>query len=190
MPIPPHRPDGTLPPVSTTVIHRPEEMTPFPATLEELVRRFATSVARVRILEGFFAMRARLHELGVAEGFQWIGGGFVELRPREPEDMDVVTFFRKPAAWSAPDDEARAVRGEPELFTAPGARARYRCDAYFVDLGAPSAPRWIAHWCGVHSHHMETRAWKGFVEVPLAPDAPGDLWGAALAEQREALGLA
>jgi hypothetical protein len=163
-------------------------MSPYTATLEEVVRRFATSPARCRILEGFAAFRARLHEHGMTSGFQWIGGGFIELRPTEPHDIDVVTFFTKPAAWTTADEEARIVRAEPELFTAKGARERYLCDAYFVDLGDTSAVRWITHWCGVHSHHMETRAWKGFVEVPLAGDTPGDLWAAALAEKRAELG--
>jgi hypothetical protein len=164
-------------------------MTPYTATLEEFVRRFGTSADRCRILDRFVAFRSRLHEHGITSGFQWIGGGFIEQRSTEPHDIDVVTFFRKPAAWATPEREAGVVRAEPELFTASGARGRYLCDAYFVDLGDPRAVRWIAHWCGVHSHHMETRAWKGFVELPLAPDLPGDLWAAALAECKAKLGL-
>ena len=188
MPIPPHRPDGTLPPVTSPHVQRPEQMTPFRTSLEELVRRFALSAERHRILEGFLAFRARLQAHGLVDGFQWIGGGFLELREREPGDLDVVTFFRKPAAWATPAEEARIIRAEPELFTSAGASTRYRCDAFFVDLGAPEALRWAVYWCGLHSHHMETCAWKGFLEVPLA-ETPGDLWGAAMAERRGALGM-
>jgi hypothetical protein len=163
-------------------------MTPFLVSVEELVRRFVTSVARLRVLEGFVAFRSRLHALGLTEGFQWIGGGFLELRAHEPKDIDVVTFYRKPSEWLTPGAEERAVRGAPEVFTTAGAKAAFACDAYFVDLAHPSAVRWIVHWCGVHSHQMESRAWKGFLEVPLAPEAPGDFWVAALAEARERYG--
>jgi hypothetical protein len=182
--IPPHRPDGTLPPVSGTEVTRPEQMTPFPATVEELIRRFGTSRARVRILEGFVAFRQRLHEVGLTEGFQWIGGGFIEQKPDDPKDIDVVTFFRKSPQWATPVDEEVARRQAPEVFTQAGAKARFACDAYFVDLSHPTAVRWLVHWCGVHSHHMVTRAWKGFVEVPLAPQVPGDFWVAAIEEAK------
>lgn len=189
MPIPPHRPDGTLPPVTLARVQHPEQMTPFRTSLEELVRRFALSTERHRILQGFLAFRARLHELGIVDGFQWIGGGFLELRPREPGDIDVVTFFRRPAAWTTREEEERVVRAAPEVFTSSGAGARYGCDAFFVALDAPDALRWAVYWCGLHSHHMETCAWKGFLEIPLAPDTPGDLWGAAMAERASALGI-
>jgi hypothetical protein len=163
-------------------------MTPFRASLDELVRRFALSRERHRILEGFFAFRVRLHELGLVAGFQWIGGGFIELREREPDDIDVVTFFRRPAAWTTREDEERIVRAAPEVFTSKGAAARFRCDAFFVDLGSPDHVRWAAYWCGLHSHHADTEAWKGFLQVPLA-DVVGDLWGVAMAERAAALGL-
>jgi hypothetical protein len=189
MPIPPHRADGTLPPVTAADVQHPEQMTPFRATLEELVRRFALSRERLRILEGFFAFRARLRAHGLVSGFQWIGGGFLELRAREPEDIDVVTFFRRPGAWATREDDERTARAEPDTFTAAGARARYRCDAFFVDLGSPDVVRWATYWCGLHSHQADTDAWKGFLEVSLAPDVPGDLWGPAMAERAAALGL-
>jgi hypothetical protein len=53
---------------------------------------------------------------------------------------------------------------------------------------SPDHVRWAAYWCGLHSHHADTEAWKGFVQVPLG-DVAGDLWGVAMAERAEALGL-
>jgi hypothetical protein len=91
--------------------------------------------------------------------------------------------------WQTREDEERIVRAEPEIFTSKGAAGRYRCEAFFVDLGAPDLVRWTAYWCGLHSHQADTDAWKGFLEVPLAPDTTGDLWGAAMAERAAALGL-
>jgi hypothetical protein len=164
-------------------------MTPFRASLEDVVRVLAATPERCLIVEGLIAFRSRLHALGMTEGFQWIGGGFVEKRASDPKEIDVVTFFRKPSAWTTSHAETSAIAENREIFAPGGARARYRCDAYFVDLGHPTALRWITHWCGVYSHQKETHAWKGFLELPLAPETPGDFWAAALAEQRERLGL-
>jgi hypothetical protein len=104
---------GILNPISApTAMKR----SPYIVTLSELVECFATTPARCRILKGFLAYRAALHALGLLEGFQWIDGSFVEeievLEERDPNDIDVVTFYKLPSD----ETQATLFNKNPILF--------------------------------------------------------------------------
>jgi hypothetical protein len=164
MPIPRPAPTGLLPPFLGTDPSRRDRTSPYRATTEELVERYATSAVRIRLLVGFLAFRAELRRAGFSDGFQWIDGSFVEVLPREPNDLDVVTFASQPPAL-APSDE--------HLFKLTETRKRFHCDAYFVDLRGP-VPGVVsdaAYWHGLFSHQRLSTRWKGMVEVALiSPD--------------------
>jgi hypothetical protein len=99
----------------------PHLTSPYPTTIDVLTQHFATSPKRGEILRGFLAFRQTLAGIGISDGFQWLNGSFsehIEMREqRDPRDLDVVTFFRRPAAVK--DDAAFAgfFAAHQNLFT-------------------------------------------------------------------------
>jgi hypothetical protein len=165
---------GLLPPYvgsDPTVAHL---TSPYPTTIEVLTQHFATSAKRGEILRGFLAFRQALASVGICDGFQWLNGSFsehIELREqRDPRDLDVVTFFRRPAA--AKDDAAFAAffAANKNLFTAAYTKQQFSCDAYFVDLDLEpiSVVSQTRYWYGLFSHRRATGEWKGIIDLPVA----------------------
>jgi hypothetical protein len=181
MPIPPFTHDDVLPPY----IGHPGEKSgrsPYDTTTPELVERFATSPERIRILRGFLQYRADLCALGFT-GLQWFDGSFVEQidATRPPNDIDLVTFFVRPAALRDDDALLAAADANPHLFDRNASKARYLCDAFFVEVG-PSAGALLSqatYWFGLFSHRRGDLRWKGILALQLM----------SLAEDAEALTL-
>ena len=146
-------------------------MSPYKASVTELVAQFATSPERIVILRGFLSYRAELHAFGLAAGFQWVDGSFVErvdaIRP--PRDIDLVTFFERPASLADDTVFSAAVDGARHLFSKPLAKPKYLCDVHFVDLSLPAihVVGQTRYWFGLFSHKRATFQWKGMLEVPL-----------------------
>lgn len=162
---------GVLPPIAPEdPVSQPRS--PYRVRLWDLVERFNTSVERNKILRGFLDFRAELHALGIADGFQWLNGSFVEnvekTEGRSPNDIDVVTFFRLPADHS----QADLLEKNRSLFVPKSTKENYHVDAYFFGGLGVSDPKLIIdsaiYWYGVWSHRRDER-WKGFLEVDLAP---------------------
>lgn len=174
--IPPFGPSGVLPPyVGTSPADRAQN-SPYPVAMTEIVNRFATSAQRVAILNGLLDYRAALGGLGIAQGFQWIDGSFVEdcetIRQRPPGDVDIVTFAYRPA--HAHDDQSwGALFGANiPLFDPDQTKATFKCDAYYVDL--LKFPHFVvadtAYFNGLFSHQRDTAQWKGMLRVMLQSD--------------------
>lgn len=150
------------------------EMSPYVVSIADVVKRYATSEERVRILVGLLEFRAALRSVGIVDGFQWLDGSFVEhveeTRGRAPADMDVVTFARRP--MESPHEWKRLVNDHLYLFEPRATKTRYHCDAYFVDLS--KNPFLIVddtrYWFGLFSHQRVTSLWKGMLSVPLQSD--------------------
>lgn len=149
-------------------------MSPYTVSLSEVIKRHATSEARVRILTGLLDFRADLRAVGINDGLQWLDGSFVEdvegIRGRAPADMDLVTFAHLPVG--SPDVRKRFVKDHLYLFDPKETKHRYHCDAYFVDLS--KNPFLIVddtrYWFGLFSHQRVTALWKGILSVPLQSD--------------------
>jgi hypothetical protein len=170
---------GLLPPIDPDQAVSPRR-SPYPVSLQDVVMRFSTSPDRRAILRGFLDYRAALHRLGIQNGFQWINGSFLEdvemLERRAPRDLDVVTFFHDPAEdlGSSEDDL---------VVDHVAARDRFKVDAYLLELDRISPrelTRWSAYWYSMWSHRR-TQAWKGFLQIELAPTEDVDA-GALLAQ--------
>ncbi|MBF0283984.1 MAG: hypothetical protein HQL51_05950 [Magnetococcales bacterium] len=171
VPIPPWNVQGVLPPVNapdSTSMDR----SPYRVSLIELIERFATSDERRNILQGFLRYRAELHALGLTQGFQWVNGSFAEqvetLENRPPNDMDVVTFYVLPSDVL----EEELVRLNPSLFDHDRMKQKFLVDSYYEPLsGMP--PEYLietsSYWYSLWSHRR-TMAWKGFLQINLAPD--------------------
>ncbi|MCP3065779.1 hypothetical protein LXT21_44135 [Myxococcus sp. K38C18041901] len=170
--VPDHNGDGIIPPYSAADPAVPGSRSPYSTEWDEVIQRFATSDRRVEILLGLVAYREAIRGIGIVDGFQWLTGSFVEQIPREPGDVDVVTFFHVP-----PGLDSTAAR---PLFDSRCAKAQYHCDAYPVPLSYPPGPNAPSHtqavvslvdqttyWYGLFSHRRITSAWKGFVQLPL-----------------------
>ena len=174
MTIPAWNAQGVLPPIGspdpTSRVRSPYTV-PRPA----FVRRFGMSVERRAILDGLLQYRAALHAIGLDSGFQWLDGSFLEhveaLEDRAPNDIDVVTFFNLPLG----ETEASIAQQAPHLL-APTRRehqeikAQFHVDAYPVGLhlSSDNIVRQSAYWYSMWSHRRNF-AWKGFVQVSLAP---------------------
>lgn len=191
--VPSHNKEGLIPPMDVadpTSHYR----SPYPTTWDEVIARFATSLKRVEILLGLVAYRDALRGEGIVDGFQWLTGSFVEQIPREPNDVDVVTFFHAPAGLAA-----KPVAALQKLFDPRQTKKLYHCDAYPIVLTYPpgeGAPVPVvavhnvgqtAYWYGLFSHRRGTDAWKGFVQLPLALKADDDAAQAKLLVRQGAL---
>lgn len=170
-PIPPHNPGGVLPPFDGIDPAQRAQRAPYRASLEEVVHRFATSPNRIAILRGYLRLRTVVHQAGLVNGFQWLDGSFIDQMAREPNDLDVVTFFFRP------EGATRSTLGNlwsryQDAFDPTAARRTYRCDAYYVDMSAPGTDelvRQTVYWHGLFSHQRETYTWRGMIEVNLSP---------------------
>ena len=158
---------GLLPPVDVNSQPMSEARSPYPVSLKDVVTRFATSQERNRILDGLLSYRAALHALGLVEGFQWLDGSFTEdvetLQQRAPNDIDVVSFVQTPSGFCPSREVLQAL-------ISPATKARFKVDAYFVDMNLPPAQLAIlsVYWYSLWAHRR-SHVWKGFLQIDLAP---------------------
>jgi len=172
--IPPFSTSGVLPPFRGpgSSVTDPATMSPYKTNMDSLVDRFATSTDRKSILSGLLSFRSHLRGLGIY-GFQWLDGSFCEdveaTEGRSPRDIDVVTFFYRPAAATASSEWQQFCMAHPQTFDVPHLKGLYQTDAYFVDLSLP-APDIVSstrYWFGLFSHKRAIGLWKGMVQVTL-----------------------
>ncbi|RDS80904.1 hypothetical protein DWU98_12935 [Dyella monticola] len=163
---------GVLPPFVGTDPTVMAGCSPYHVKSTELVAAFATSPERNSLLRQLFQYRADLRAIGIATGFQWLDGSFMEnveiVRGRPPKDIDLVTFAHRPqhaqtlAQWGA------FISANSVLFLPPIGNL----DAYFVDLNLPVGVlvSRTAYWAGLFSHQRVTALWKGLLQLDLAED--------------------
>lgn len=173
MPIPDFTIDGILPPfvgpdgpgASSNI------MTPYRATAEEVVVRFGGTVRRNEILRGWLDHRAALRAAGVARGFQWVDGSFVE--DKEPNDIDVLTYFHRPAGFAALADFRTWVTTNARLLNRAFVKQTYKVDFFPFDLqGSPEALVEATRYYGaLFSHRRDSNLWKGMLSVRLEDPA-------------------
>ena len=173
MPIPPYTLDGVLPPYTSSLVpvDNPNLMSPYQVTASEVVNYFATTWERKRILAGWLKYRVELRQLGIVNGFQWLGGSFMEdkerIRGTAPDDLDMMVFFRRPDAYKSDADFKQMVGDNFALFRKDILKTNYHLDAFLIDLdgsseGIVSATRYFLQ---LFSHQRNTRIWKGMLQV-------------------------
>jgi hypothetical protein len=160
---------GVLPPIdseNTTL----GERSPYAVSLADIVLRYGTSKERLKILKGFLDFRAELHTTGLAQGFQWVDGSFLEnievIENRIPRDMDIVTFYHVPAGQT----QEKLANLAPRLFNPVCTKQDYAVDAYFVTLNdGPPEPLigLSAYWYSLWSHRRNGQ-WKGYLQIDLS----------------------
>lgn len=167
---------GVLPPfVGPSPTERPN-MAPFETTLTRIARRMCGSDPRREIFRGLLTYRQRLCGIGVQDGFQWLSGSFLEdiekLEKRDPRDVDVVTFVRRPAPMKDDAIWGMFVNANLPLFHPVMLKAAFKCDAYYVELDSPAenVVNLTRYWFGLFSHRRDG-LWKGLLQIPLAVTA-------------------
>ncbi len=167
--IPAWNANGVLPPINSTA-PTSADRSPYPVSLSDFAFRFGTSPQRRKILDGFLKYRQLLHSAGLTVGFQWLDGSFLEdvetTQTRDPNDLDVVTFFSIPIGVNQQQLQAAA----PTLTNRALLKANYFVDAFLVSLGSRPAilVEQSAYWYGVWSHRRDD-TWKGFLQIDLDP---------------------
>jgi len=168
---------GVLPPfIPEQSPTDPASMAPYRSTMSEFVFRYAQSPERIIILKGLLKYRQRLKNIGIIEGFQWLDGSFVENVElnlgRPPNDIDIVTFAKRPTQNTNTEEWCSLIQNNTELFDSDVSKEKYYCDAYFVDLN--THPIHIVnstkYWFGLFSHQRESCLWKGMIEIPIVCD--------------------
>ena len=90
MTIPEWDSDGLIPPIRPGTREEdetePTVRSPYEATVEQLVDRFAISQERAILMLGFLDYRAALYQVGITSGFQWVNGSFMEEIELSEED--------------------------------------------------------------------------------------------------------
>jgi hypothetical protein len=172
--IPDWNANGVIPPVSSAG-PTSAERSPYVASLSEFILRFDTSPKRHQILNGFMQYRGRLHTAGLTKGFQWLDGSFLEnieiKESRDPNDLDLVTFYFLPARANQRQIQLQA----PGLFPTNtiergNLKKNYFVDPYFVSLESqtPLLVEQTTYWYSMWSHRRDF-TWKGFVQIDLDP---------------------
>jgi len=170
--IPPFNISGVLPPFLGPTPIEQALMCPYETTLAKIATNLCKSDERKEILRGLLAYRQQLAAIGFTTGFQWLSGSFMEdietLETRPPNDVDVVTFTTMPPAVKTATDWAAFHAAHPDELDSQRAKAKYKCDAYFVDVRF--GPNYIIdqtrYWFGLFSHRRNG-IWKGLLQIPL-----------------------
>lgn len=162
---------GVVPPIRPGQPGESDDRAPYPTDMLTFCQRFGSTADRCAVLRGLLDLRDAFFGAGLADGYQWIDGSFVEdverIRGRPPADIDVVTFA---ALGDAAAQRALAARS-PKLFDRAHIKATFHVDHYYVqtDSGLLTEPfaRRVAYWYSMWGHQRDTERWKGFVSVSL-----------------------
>jgi hypothetical protein len=171
--IPAFTQSGVLPPYMGSTPVDGALMSPFETTLVRIADRMCASPQRRAIFRGLLSLRELLGTIGVRDGVQWLSGSFMEdietLESRSPNDVDVVTFYRRPGQFIN-DDVGWFQLLQPYLaqLDHDAIKTRYLCDAYFIDVNTDgfSVVDRARYWFGLFSHRRGG-LWKGMLQVPL-----------------------
>ena len=142
-------------------------MSPYEVGPVDVLQRFGTTDERKAILRNWLDHRTVLRGLGIDQGFQWLDGSFVE--EKDPHDLDLVTFFHRPASVQDAAGWRALWFGSPTVFSRPEAKRTYNLDTFFLDLdGDPedlvSTARYFLQ---LFSHQRDSFLWKGMLQVRL-----------------------
>ena len=108
--------------------------------------------------------------MGLTRGFQWINGSFLENvednENRDPEDIDVVTFFHLPNGYT----EESLYEAHQPVFDPNHIKSKYEVDAHYIQLDTDHMDyiiRSSTFWYSLWSHTQDGR-WKGYLQIDLA----------------------
>ena len=158
--------DGLLP-VEFNTASGETLRSPYRLTLPQFAERYGGSDGRLALLSSLLEYRAGLRGTGVVSWFQWVNGSFVEdvqqTRGREPEDIDLVTFYHLPDGRTADEFQEE----HPVVFDWKTVERKWSLDSYCVPLNGDSVEDLLTafgywdHWWSHTKHGVA----KGFVRL-------------------------
>ena len=170
MPLPDFNIDGVLPPFvgADGPGGHFDDLSPYKVLVLEVVQGLSFSEGRKSILRGWLLHRKALRAIGFNDGFQWIDGSFVE-KGKEPKDIDVVTFFRRPSNAMTPTALAQHRQANLAIFSRAQVKTAFHVDFMPIDLqGTPEVLVDLTrYYTGLFSHRRENFLWKGMLQVPM-----------------------
>lgn len=173
MPLPDFNIDGVLPPFigPDGPGGHPEDLSPYKVSVSEIVDALAFSEGRKSILRGWLLHRKALRAIGLDDGFQWVDGSFVE-KNKEPRDIDVVMFFRRPQAAASAIAMAQHIQANRAVFSRAQVKSAFHVDFMPIDLdGTPEALVDLTrYYTGVFSHRRPDFLWKGMLQVAMGSE--------------------
>ncbi|MBK0062180.1 MULTISPECIES: DUF6932 family protein [unclassified Acinetobacter] len=174
--IPKFNSSGVIPPIRPGELGHSNDRSPYVVDIIEIISHFATSNKRISILKGFLEYRYEIYQQHVTRGFQWIDGSFCQnvemIENRDPNDMDVVTFFYLP---EFPNNEITSefIQEFSKLIDTKYTKPLFQVDAYGMQLGSEFVDytaKMLSYWYSMWSHRKSDNMWKGFLQVPLSPN--------------------
>lgn len=170
MPLPDFNIDGVLPPFvgADGPGGSPEDLSPFQVTVLEIVHALSFSERRKTIMRGWLLHRMALRAIGFSDGFQWIDGSFVE-KGKEPKDIDVVMFFRRPPHAQTAAALALHRQANLSIFSRAQVKTAFHVDFMPIDLqGTPEVLVDLTrYYTSVFSHRRDDFLWKGMLQVSM-----------------------
>jgi len=164
---------GVIPPIWPGYPGHSPVRSPYPASPLDVAQEFGASSERLKILDGWLRHRKEIHTAGIASGFQWLDGSFLENieanENRSPKDIDVVTWFELPVGMAESDFH----NAHPEMFDSTYTKPNYFVDAYGFPLGNRMGDmdiELVTYWYSMWAHRRDF-TWKGFVRVEMNPAA-------------------
>lgn len=151
----------------------PSQLSPYPCTTIDLCQKLGTTSERRAILGKFLDFRDRLQAEGLATGFQWLDGSFLEdietRLGRPPADLDVVTVY-----WGYDLNFQTSLAAKFPEFNRPSlAKTTYSLDHYPFDAGdAPDKTVEFSRYWSLLFSHNRLGVWKGMLMIDL--DTPAD----------------
>lgn len=160
---------GVLPPIAPGSPGHDLDRSPYVVTMREFIDHFCFSEQREKILGGLVCLRKEIYNIGIRNGFQWIDGSFLEdiktLEDREPNDIDVVTFFTLPDEL----DQTSLYNRNQAIFNHDSVKSLYLVDSYWMPMQKSvnfDFIRGVVYWNSLWSHRRNGQ-WKGYVQIPL-----------------------
>lgn len=142
---------------------------PQPVDLDTLVREWAGSPARRRLLRGLIAWRRRLRAASIVEAVLWLGGSFLDIDVEAPGDLDVTTLLRPPGSAVEPDRAAWRAH-HADLFDREVRLTELGLDGPILEMDAPEAFRGVQRCYAVYCSSKDGSV-HGFLELSLGAEA-------------------
>jgi hypothetical protein len=144
------------------------DLSPYPCTTLDLVKRFGTSAERVAIMRGLLDFRARMASEGLVNGFQWLDGSFLEnvevSESRPPNDLDLLTIY-----WGYDlTFQTNLVQRFPEFADHNRSKAQFRLDHFPIDADyrPDITVDQTRYWIQLFTHNRDG-VWKGMLRINL-----------------------
>ena len=150
------------------------DLSPYACDIMEFCRHFATSPARIAILQGYVRFRLACVASGIT-GSQWIDGSFVEnvevSESRDPRDVDVVTLMKLTPGFN----EQQILSAFPEFANHRLSIQNYKVDHYpfIINLTPELTIQQSKYWNLLFGHNRRG-VWKGMLEIPLYDNSAFD----------------